>query len=87
MYVYALGKVTSIIHDPTKGGTEVNVELTTAGDSGEPSVNVNVSAILPSATNQVTLDATVDAAVREALVANGVDLGPGRLLILGPRVL
>lgn len=85
MYMHAVATVRSIIYDPTKGGTDVDVEVHAVGDSGED-LYAPASVVLPGATGQASFDAALDAAVASVLSDHGVSLGAGRVLVLGARI-
>lgn len=86
MYVHAFGKVTRVVYDASKGLTDINVELTATADAGEPEVYADVPVMISGSYDQAGFDGVLETAVRGALAENGVSLEPGRLLIVGPRV-
>ena len=86
MYTHAIAKVRSIINDPSKGGTDVDIEVHAIADAGEPDVHAPASVVLPTATDQASFDAALDAAVASVLSDNGVSLGAGRLIVVGARI-
>ena len=86
MYVHASAKTTHIIHDPAQGGTEVGLEVTAVGDAGEPNVYGFPSIVFNGTMTQQMLDDRINLKVSEFLASAGVTLEPGRVFVVGPRV-